>query len=63
VGKSGPLGDMARSLINHVIFDLIILIYESISNNRRAKEHPTILITRGITKPLTKKKHRNYLRN
>jgi hypothetical protein len=41
---------------NIPVFDLIILIYKSISNNRRAKKYPRILITRGTTKPPTKKK-------
>jgi hypothetical protein len=41
---------------NILVFDLIILIYKSINNNRRAKEHPTILIARGTTEPPAKKK-------
>jgi hypothetical protein len=38
------------------VFDLIILIYKSISNNRRAEEHPIILIAGGTTEPPAKKK-------
>jgi hypothetical protein len=35
-------------------FDLIILTYESINNDRKAKEYLIILITRGTTKFLLK---------
>jgi hypothetical protein len=38
------------------VFDLIILTYEPISNNRRAEEHPTTPIAGGITEPPAKKK-------
>jgi hypothetical protein len=38
------------------VFDLITLTYESISNNRRAKEYPIIPIARGTTEPPAKKK-------
>jgi hypothetical protein len=38
------------------VFDLITPIYESISSDRRAEEHPTTPIARGITKPPAKKK-------
>jgi hypothetical protein len=38
------------------VFDLIILIYKSISSNRRTEEHPIIPIAGGITKPPAKKK-------
>jgi hypothetical protein len=41
---------------NILVFDLITLIHESISNNKRAKEYLTILIAGGTTKPLAKKK-------
>jgi hypothetical protein len=44
-------------------FDLTILIYKSISNNKRAEEYPRTLITRDTTKPPVKKKRRNYLKN
>jgi hypothetical protein len=37
-------------------FDLIILIYESISCNRRTKEYPIIPIAGSTTKPPAKKK-------
>jgi hypothetical protein len=37
-------------------FDLIIPIYKSISNDRRAKKHPTTPIAGGTTKPPAKKK-------
>jgi hypothetical protein len=39
-----------------LVFDLIILTHESISNDRRAEEHPTIPIARGTTESLAKKK-------
>jgi hypothetical protein len=39
-----------------LIFDLTILTHESISSDRRAEKHPTILIARGTTKPPAKKK-------
>jgi hypothetical protein len=39
-----------------LVFDLIILIYESISSNRRAEEYPIIPIARSTTEPPTKKK-------
>jgi hypothetical protein len=38
------------------VFDLIILTHESISSNKRAKEHPIIPIARSTTKPPAKKK-------
>jgi hypothetical protein len=38
------------------VFDLITLIYESISNDRRTKKHPTIPIARSTTEPPAKKK-------
>jgi hypothetical protein len=38
------------------VFDLIIPIYKSINNNKRAKEHPITLIARGTTKPPAKNK-------
>jgi hypothetical protein len=41
---------------NILVFDLITLIYKSISSDRRAEEHPTILITGGTTEPPAKKK-------
>jgi hypothetical protein len=41
---------------NTPVFDLIILIYESISNNRRTEEYPIIPIAGGITEPPAKKK-------
>jgi hypothetical protein len=37
-------------------FDLIILIYESISSDKRAEEHPIILMAGGTTEPPAKKK-------
>jgi hypothetical protein len=36
--------------------DSIILTYESISNNKRAKKYPITFIAGGITEPPTKKK-------
>jgi hypothetical protein len=41
---------------NIPVFDLIILIHESISNDRRAKKYLTIPIARGTTEPPAKKK-------
>jgi hypothetical protein len=41
---------------NISIFDLIILIYKSINNNRRTEKYPRISITGDTTKPPTKKK-------
>jgi hypothetical protein len=41
---------------NTPVFDLIIPIHKSISNNRKAKKYPIILITGGTTKPPAKKK-------
>jgi hypothetical protein len=41
---------------NILVFDLIILIYESISSNRRAEEYFIIFITGGTTEPFAKKK-------
>jgi hypothetical protein len=38
------------------VFDLIILTYESISSDKRAEEHPIILIAGGITEPPAKNK-------
>ena len=37
------------------VFDLITLIYESISSDRRAEEYLTIPIARGTTEPPAKK--------
>jgi hypothetical protein len=37
-------------------FDLITSIYKSISNNKRAEEHPRTLIAGDTTKPPAKKK-------
>jgi hypothetical protein len=39
-----------------LVFDLIILIYKSISNNGKAEEHPITLIARGTTEPPAKNK-------
>jgi hypothetical protein len=51
--------ELEQETTNNIpVFDLIILIHESISSDRRAKKHPTILITRSITEPATKKKRR-----
>jgi hypothetical protein len=41
---------------NILVFDLIILIYKSISNNRRAEEHLITLIAGGTTEPPAKNK-------
>jgi hypothetical protein len=50
--------ELEQKTINNILaFDLIILIYESISSNKRAKKHFIILIARGTTKPPAKKKH------
>jgi hypothetical protein len=39
-----------------LVFDLITLIYESISSDRRTKEHPITPIAGGTTELLAKKK-------
>jgi hypothetical protein len=44
-----------ETINNILVFDLITLIYESISSDRRTEEHPRIPITRDITKPPAKK--------
>jgi hypothetical protein len=41
---------------NILVFDLIILIYESISSDRRAKEYPIIPMAGGTTEPPAKNK-------
>jgi hypothetical protein len=40
---------------NIFAFDLTILIYKSINNDRRAEEHPIILMAGGTTEPPAKK--------
>jgi hypothetical protein len=45
-----------------LIFDLIILIYKSINNNKRTKKHPIIPMARGTTKPPVKKKTPNLFK-
>ena len=50
--------ELEQETTNNIpVFDLITPIYESISNDRRAEEHLTILITRGTTEPPAKKKN------
>jgi hypothetical protein len=39
-----------------LVFDLIILIHESISNNKRAEKHPIIPMAGGTTEPPAKNK-------
>jgi hypothetical protein len=41
---------------NILVFDLITPIYESINNDKRAEEHPIILMARDTTEPPAKKK-------
>jgi hypothetical protein len=47
---------------NIPLFDLIIPTHKSISSDRRAEEHPTILIAGGITEPPAKKKTPNLFK-
>jgi hypothetical protein len=49
--------ELEQETTNNIpVFDLITLIHESISSDRRAEEHPRILIARGTTEPPAKKK-------
>jgi hypothetical protein len=49
--------ELEQETTNNIpVFDLIILTYKSINNDRRAKKHLTTPIARGTTKPPAKKK-------
>jgi hypothetical protein len=49
--------ELEQETTNNIpVFDLIILIYKSISSDGRAEEYPTILMAGGTTEPPVKKK-------
>jgi hypothetical protein len=51
------ISELKQETTNNIpVFDLIILIHESINSDRRAKEYFITLIAGGITKPPAKKK-------
>jgi hypothetical protein len=55
--------ELEQETTNNIpVFNLIILIYESISSDRKTKEYPIIPITGGTTKPPAKKKTLNLLK-
>jgi hypothetical protein len=59
----GIILELEQETTNNIfIFDLIILIYKSINNNKRTKKHPTISIARGTIKPPAKKKTANLFK-